>query len=119
MNPQTMNMKIKLSVLSLLFVCITVFTGVIPALAHTPGQDKFTPFMATLLAIRHYDDLIDSKKLSSEWDTDLKAIKVSTRKILNILEYVVEFERTKGEPGSFFIFFTHDGLYSGSNFTGD
>lgn len=84
----------------------------------THNEETFTALEAVQSATQLYDRLIVSGKLSEGWETGLKTIKISTRKTGDTIEYVVQFETVKENPGSVYFFFDQDGAYSGSNFTG-
>ena len=85
--------------------------------AHEMGE--FTHLAALKKATELYDKLIDSQKLDTDWETGLERVDVSHRQKGNDTEVVVAFHRIKGDPKSVFIFFTLDGEYAGSNFTGE
>ena len=94
---------------------------VMPAHSHggkTHGGEAFTALQALQQATQLYDRLIASGKLSGEWETGLKTIKIDTRNSVEKREYVVQFERSEGNPISVYFFFNQNGEYSGSNFTG-
>jgi hypothetical protein len=108
-----------------LFAIVMVFllflSTVQPAYSHggkTHGEETFTALQAVQKATQLYDRLIVSGKLPEVWETKLKNIAVSIRNVGNKREYVVEFEKTQGDPSSVYFFFDQDGAYSGSNFTG-
>ena len=85
----------------------------------THNEETFTSFQAVQKATQLYDRLIASGKLSEVWETGLKTIKISTRNTGDTIEYVVQFETVKKNPESVYFFFSQDGMYSGSNFTGE
>ena len=105
---------------------IAVFTAVallitLPAVGHGPkghGGMAFTPLQAAKKGIMLYDKLVAKGKLAEAWETELADIKVIPRTNSNKEEFVVQFNRTNGEPRSVYIFFNEKGEYSGSNFTG-
>lgn len=104
----------------LLFVGLGYFR-VAPAYSHggkSHGEEAFTAFQAVQKATQLYDRLIVAGKLSETWETQLKNIKINIRKVSETREYVVQFERASGDPGSVYFFFNKNGEYSGSNFTG-
>jgi len=80
---------------------------------------SFTGLQALQKATELYDKLVASGKLPDSWETDLKRVDISNRQKGNQWEYVVSFERSAGEPNRVYIFFTAEGKYSGSNFTGE
>ena len=85
----------------------------------THSEETFTAFQAVQKATQLYDRLIAAGKLSEGWETGLKTINISTRKTGNKSEYVIQFETVKENPDSVYFFFSKDGMYSGSNFTGE
>lgn len=80
--------------------------------------NSFTALKALQKATEMYDKLVDRGKLPESWETDLKKVDISNRPKGDQWEYVVSFERSAGEPNTVYIFFTAEGKYSGSNFTG-
>jgi len=93
------------------------------ALAFAHGGKKhgssFTPLQALQKGTELYDKLVVSGKLAESWETDLEEVKISDRQKDGQKEYIVSFERSGGDPSTVYIFFTSDGKYAGSNFTGD
>ena len=85
--------------------------------AHEMGE--FTHLAALKKATELYDKLIASQKLDTDWETGLERVEVSHRQKGNDTEVVVSFHRAEGDPKSVFIFFTLQGEYAGSNFTGE
>lgn len=85
----------------------------------THREETFTAFQAVQKASQLYDRLLAAGKLSEGWETGLKTIIISTRKTGNKSEYVIQFETDKENPDSVYFFFSQDGMYSGSNFTGE
>lgn len=80
---------------------------------------SFTALQALQKATELYDKLVVSGKLEDSWETDLEKVDISTRQKGDQWEYVVSFERSAGEPNRVYIFFSAEGGYSGSNFTGE
>lgn len=101
--------------LILLFAVAVVFAH--GGKAHDMGE--FTHLAALKKATELYDKLIDSQKLDPAWETGLERVEVSHRQKGNDTEVVVAFHRAEGDPKSVFIFFTLQGEYAGSNFTGE
>ena len=101
--------------LILLFTAAVVFAH--GGKAHDMGE--FTHLAALKKATELYDKLIESQKLDPAWETDLERVEVSHRQKGNDTEVVVAFHRAEGDPKSVFIFFTLNGEYAGSNFTGE
>ena len=121
MNPLKVGRKIVASINIFAMVVVVMGTFVLPVHGHggkTHGGETFTAFQAFQMAIGLYDRLIASGKLSEEWETTLRTIKIDIRNIAEKREYVVQFERAEGNPSSVFFFFDQNGAYSGSNFTG-
>jgi hypothetical protein len=81
--------------------------------------EEFTHLQALQKATELYDRLIGNGKLDQGWETTLIRVNVSNRQKGNEKEVVVSFERAEGEPKTVFIFFTANGKYAGSNFTGE
>ena len=84
----------------------------------THGGETFTAFQALEKAVKLYDRLIVSGKLTEDWETGLKRVTIDIRNSNKKREYVIQFEKSKGEPSSVYFFFNRKGEYSGSNFTG-
>jgi hypothetical protein len=79
----------------------------------------FTHLQALQKATGLYNRLVEKGKLDSSWETELTRAAVFTRKNSDKEEVVVSFQRAKGDPQAVYIFFSSDGKYTGSNFTGD
>jgi len=108
-------------IISSLFILCASLVLTSPAFGHggkTHKETRFTTFQALQKAMTLYDKLIVSKKLPETWETNLVNVKISVRKKDEKSEYVVVFERSEEEPASVYFFFTMEGKYSGSNFTG-
>lgn len=84
---------------------------------HAP--DEFTPLLALKKATGLYDQLLAKGKLDQTWERGLMQVEISKRRNQGKEEIAVSFQRIEGDPKSVFIFFTADGKYSGSNFTGE
>ena len=113
--------RIKKTLIVFTMIVGLIYVNILPAHSHggkTHDEATFTAFQAAQKAIKLFDRLITSGKLSKEWETGLKSIKISTGNSSDKHEYVVQFERDKGDPSSVYFFFNQDGEYSGSNFTG-
>jgi hypothetical protein len=82
-------------------------------------SSSFTALQALQKATELYDKLVATGKLAESWETDLQKVDISKRQKGVQWEYVVSFERSAGEPDRVYIFFTAEGKYSGSNFTGE
>jgi hypothetical protein len=83
------------------------------------AADEFTHLQALQKATELYDRLIGNGKLDQGWETTLIRVNVSNRQKGNEKDVVVSFERAEGEPKTVYIFFTANGKYAGSNFTGE
>ena len=86
------------------------------------GKDhgsEFTALKALQEATKLYDSLIENNKLDESWETDLIKTEISTRMKDDKKEIVVSFYRSQGDPSTVHIFFSDDGKYAGSNFTGE
>lgn len=98
---------------------IIIFTT--PVLSHGPkghSEGDFTAFQAIKKGLTLYDKLVASGKLNESWETDLVNIEVSTETKGKKKEFVVKFVRSTSDSRTVFIFFSGDGKYIGSNFTG-
>ena len=102
------------SALALLFVVGSVF-----AHGGKLHASSFTPLQALQKGTELFDQLVDSGKLAESWETDLTRVEIANRHEEDRKEYVVSFQRSVGDPSTVYIFFTAEGKYSGSNFTGD
>ena len=78
----------------------------------------FSALQAVQKAIPLYDRLIVSGKLPEDWETDLSLIQIDIRATEGDREYVIQFKRSAGAPDSVYFYFTRNGEYAGSNFTG-
>lgn len=82
-------------------------------------SNKFTQLKALQNATVLYDKLIAAGKLDQSWETGLQNVAISNRSHAGKDEIVVAFQRKEGDPMRVYIFFTTDGKYAGSNFTGE
>lgn len=92
------------------------------ALAFAHGgkhSDKFTQLQALQNATKLYDQLIAKGKLDPSWENGLQNVAITNRTQNGRDEIVVAFERKEGNPNRVYIFFTAEGKYAGSNFTGE
>jgi len=80
---------------------------------------KFTRLEALQNATGLYEKLIANAKLDQSWETGLQHVAISKRTHAGKDEIVVAFQRREGDPMRVYIFFTTDGKYAGSNFTGE
>lgn len=122
MNHLKINQSIGMNFLVLALIVGLTLSVTTSALSHggkTHSEESFTAFQAVQKATQLYDRLIAAGKLSEGWETGLKTINISTRKTGNKSEYVIQFETDKENPDSVYFFFSKDGMYSGSNFTGE
>lgn len=121
MNHLKTGYKTKIAIIAFAMAFVVTSIIVLPAHSHggkTHDGEAFTAFHALQKATQLFDRLIASGKLPEEWETGLQAVKIDTRNSTKKPEYVVQFERAKGNPISVYFFFNQDGEYSGSNFTG-
>ena len=91
------------------------------AFAHggkTHAAGSFTPLQALQKAIKMYDQLVATNRLDEGWETGLAKVEISILKQNDAKEFVVIFYRFKGSPTTVYFFFSADGKYTGSNFTG-
>jgi hypothetical protein len=103
-----------------LFSLGTFLLATSPGLGHGGKEhaSAFTPLQALQEATKLYDKLVASGKLSENWETDLTIVEISNRQKGGLKEHVVSFQIKTGEPDKVYIFFSADGKYAGSNFTG-
>mgnify|MGYP000361475107 CR=1 FL=1 len=95
-----------------------VISSVADALQYISYYHPLDFVQALEKASKLYDRLIVSGKLTEDWETGLKRVTIEIRNSKDKREYVVQFEKSKGEPSSVYFFFDQKGEYSGSNFTG-
>jgi hypothetical protein len=122
MNHFKPSSRLGMSILVVALVVGYTFMVAHPARSHggkTHTEDGITTFQAVQKATVLYDRLIASGKLPEIWETGLKAIIISTRNTGNSRETVVQFETIYENPSSVYFFFSQDGEYSGSNFSGE
>lgn len=107
------------------FALVTLGLAILLPIAQVHGHggithaSSFTALQALQKATELYDKLVATGKLAESWETDLQKVDISKRQKGVQWEYVVSFERSAGEPDRVYIFFTAEGKYSGSNFTGE
>ena len=112
---------------ALMVLIAGIITGVFhlapdPVLGHggkTHADESFTALQAVQKATQLYDRLILSGKLPEAWETKLKNVQISTRHTGKQKEYVVRFETDQPDPSSVYFFFSREGAYAGSNFSGE
>ena len=105
-----------------LIVIFAVLISAGPIFAHGGKKhaNSFTSLRALQKATELYDKLIVEGKLFDSWETDLEKVDISTREKDGHKEYVVSFQRSgQGGPNTVYIYFTAEGKYAGSNFTGE
>jgi hypothetical protein len=106
-----------------LVILLLLLSGFMSGTSFSHGPKKhsegFTSLQAVKKGLNMFDRLIGQGKLGESWETDLDSIEVATRASGKQKEFVVKFNRAKGEPKSCFIFFSEKGEYKGSNFTGE
>ena len=109
----------KLMIIAIIFFWISISTTPVVGHGGKHAADEFTHLQALQKATELYDRLIGNGKLDQGWETTLIRVNVSNRQKGNEKEVVVSFERAEGEPQTVYIFFTANGKYAGSNFTGE
>jgi len=107
------NTLMSLSVLFFFFATLAVAHG---PKGHSNGD--FTAFQAAKKGMDLYDRLVVSGKLEESWEVDLVNIEIVSKDNKGKKEYIVKFNRKPSEPRTVFIFFSENGEYKGSNFTG-
>ena len=113
--------SIKIAIIVIALTIGITITNVTPVNSHggkTHAGESFTAFQALQKATQLYDRLITSGKLPEEWETRLKTVNIAARISAEKREYVIQFQKTEGNPTSVYFFFNQKGEYSGSNFTG-
>ncbi len=100
-----------------LFTILSVAGSV---LAHGGNKhaNSFTALQALKKSTDLYNQLVGSGKLGETWETELANVEISNRQKGENKEHVVSFQRSTGDPNTVYIFFTAEGKYAGSNFTG-
>jgi hypothetical protein len=101
-----------------LFAILSV-TGSVFAHGGKGHANSFTALQALQKSTDLFNQLVGSGKLGESWETDLANVGITNRQKGGHTEYVVSFQRSTGDPKTVYIFFTADGKYSGSNFTGE
>ena len=100
-------------------LAILIVAGLVFAHGGKMHASSFTPLRALQKGTELFDQLVGSDKLAESWETDLTKVEISNRHEDDRKEYVVSFQRSVGDPSTVYIFFTAEGKYSGSNFTGE
>ena len=100
-----------------LFTILSV-TGLVFAHGGKGHANSFTALQALQKSTDLFNQLVGSGKLGESWETDLVNVEITHRQKGGNKEYVVSFQRSTGDPKTVYIFFTADGKYSGSNFSG-
>ena len=108
-----------LRIIALIMLWFSIFSTPVFGHGGKHATDEFTHLQALQKATELYDRLIGNGKLDQSWETTLIRVNVSNRQKGNQKEVVVSFERAEGEPQTVYIFFTANGKYAGSNFTGE
>ncbi len=117
-NPPRTLIKRRVAVIALVFVLLITASVAFSHGGKHAGK-AFTHLQALQKATGLYNRLVESGKLDSSWETQLTRAAVVSRKRADRDEVVVSFHRAKGNPQAVYIFFSADGQYTGSNFTGD
>ena len=85
----------------------------------THADEKFTALEALGKATELYGRLVESGKLDGSWKSDLERVEIAHMNKKDGRAFGISFHRGGTEPKAVHIFFTGDGKYAGSNFTGD
>jgi len=101
-----------------LFTILSVTGSVFAHGGKGHSTDVFTTLQALQKATELYNQLLWSGKLPGSWETDLSRVEISNRNKGGRQEIVVSFQRPTRDPKTLYIFFSADGRYAGSNFTG-
>ncbi|UCF91129.1 MAG: hypothetical protein JSW39_23090 [Desulfobacterales bacterium] len=118
-NSSKRRLKTAFTGLVLVLAVLTAATAVYSHGGKQHGGNAFTHLQALQKATELYDGLIAKGKLDESWEIHLAQVAVANRQHNNQEEVVVAFHRNQGNPPAVFIFFTADGKYAGSNFTGE
>ncbi len=100
---------------------VALFVAASPALSHggkEHGDAGFTALMALEKAIDFYNRLLSSGKLDTGWEAGLENVGIAAPSHQGRNEFMVSFRRNQGDPRTVYFFFTAEGKYAGSNFTG-
>ena len=100
-----------------LFTILSV-TGLVFAHGGKGHANSFAALQALQKSTDLFNQLVGIGKLGESWKTDLTNVEITNRQKGGHTEYMVSFRRSTGGPKTVYIFFTADGKYSGSNFTG-
>lgn len=92
-------------------VCTLLFVGV----SKVAAKPNIPPLAAAKLALTRVQTLVAKKKLDPSWANDFSSLQVSIRNIKGFSEYVVQINRSSGEPASIQFYFDMIGGYTGSN----
>ncbi|NIQ91222.1 MAG: hypothetical protein GWN93_20320 [Deltaproteobacteria bacterium] len=100
---------------------LTILSVADSVLAHGGKKhaNSFTALQALQQGTDLFNKLVGSGKLGESWETDLANVEITNRQKGGQTDYVVSFQRSTGDPKTVYIFFTADGKYAGSNFTGE
>lgn len=88
------------------------------SLIQTPDglcQQKATPLTVTKTGLAKLAELIDTKKIESDWGNSFSSVSVSLRNIKGFAEYVLTFKSESGSPETITLFYNMNGGYSGSS----
>jgi hypothetical protein len=85
----------------------------------THAADAFSRLKALQKATQMYDALIAEGKLDDSWEVQLVKAEISVNERQGVKEVVVSFHRGAGSPSAVYFFFSADGEYAGSNYTGE
>ena len=121
-NNDELRKRVKVRALGIVISAVVIFLAVAAVQGHggkNHGADDFTAFQALQKATELYDRLLSTGKLDQGWETNLVRAGIASRVKKERKEVVVSFHRSSGEPDTVYIFFTNEGEYAGSNFTGE
>lgn len=107
------------------FVCTILMAAIlltaVPAFGHggkSHTEGSFTHLQALKQASKMFDRLAAAGKLGESWETNLVQVNIYSRNNSGQKEIVVSFHRNKETQEAVYFFFTPEGKYAGSNFTG-
>ncbi len=100
---------------------VVLFVAASPAWSHggkEHGDAGFTALKALEKATDLYNRLLSSGRLDAGWEAGLENVGIAAPSQQGRNEFVVSFRRNQGDPRTVYFFFTAEGKYAGSNFTG-
>jgi hypothetical protein len=112
--------NLKKTGIAILMIAAILFASS-PAFGHggkTHAENSFTPLQALQKATQMYDQLVSTNRLDEGWETGLVKVEISILEQNGKKEFAVVFYRLEKSPQTVYFFFSADGKYTGSNFTG-